>query len=224
MAKASEPDPASESAVRRHGVAGQARQIAALLLGGGPAQQRVIADGVLHVDDHARRGIHRGQLLHRQNGLEETAALAAVFLGDLDAHQAHFEKLADEVFAEDAGFIHFADVRADLFAREFAHGGLEELFVFGERGERTRRGVGHGRRKHTSTVTPSVGKALPAGGVTRLPLQFRLRRAARREWGAPQAASDVGAGGDCGRDARYNETLSTSPAWTIRCPLPSIRL
>ena len=106
----------------------------------------------LHVDDHASRGIYRGQFFHGENGLEERPSLAAIFLGDLDAHQAHFEKLADEVFAENAGLIHFADVRPNLFTSKFAHGGLEELFVFGERAERTRRGVGHGRRKHIFTL------------------------------------------------------------------------
>ena len=70
--------------------------------------------------------------------LEKAAALAAVLLGDLDAHQAQFEELPDEVFAEDAGLIHFAHVRADLLAREPAHGVVEELFVFGQLRQRRR--------------------------------------------------------------------------------------
>ena len=71
--------------------------------------------------------------------LEEGAALPAVLLGDLDPHQAHLEELLDDVLAEDAGLVHLAHVGADLFAGELAHGGLEELFVFGERGQRRRR-------------------------------------------------------------------------------------
>jgi hypothetical protein len=109
-----------------------------LLRGVGPAQNGVVDDGVLHVHDHAGRRIHRGQFLHRQNALEEAAAAAAVLFGDLDAHQAQLEELADDVLAEDAGFVHFADMRADLLARELAHGGLKELLFFRQRGERLR--------------------------------------------------------------------------------------
>ena len=48
------------------------------------------------------------------------------------------EELPDDVLAEDAGLVHLADVRADLLARELAHGGLEELLFFAQRGERLR--------------------------------------------------------------------------------------
>ena len=128
--------------VGRHRVGRQARQIFVLLRRVGPAQNGVVDDGVLHVDDDAGRRIHRGQFLHRQNALEETAAAAAVFFGDLDAHQAQFEELADDVLAEHAGLVHFADVRADLLARELAHGGLKELLFFRQRGERLWRNLG----------------------------------------------------------------------------------
>ena len=67
---------------------------------------------------------------------------AAVFFGDFDAHQAQLEELADDVFAEDAGFVHLADVGADLLARELAHGGLKELLFFRQRGERLGRNLG----------------------------------------------------------------------------------
>ena len=59
---------------------------------------------------------------------KKRAALAAVFLGDLDPHQAHFEELPDDVLAEDAGLVHFADVGPDLLARELAHGGSGRAF------------------------------------------------------------------------------------------------
>ena len=84
----------------------------ALLFRRRPAQERVVADGVLHVDDHARRGIDRRELLHRQHALEEGAALPAVLLGDFDAHQAHLEELPDDVLAEDAGLVHLAHIGA----------------------------------------------------------------------------------------------------------------
>ena len=134
--------PGFRERVGRHRIRRQARQVLRLLLRRGPAQQRVVADGVLHVHDHAGRGIHRREFLHRQNGLEEAAALAAVLLGNLDPHQAHLEELADDVLAEDAGLVHLADVRADLLARELAHRALEQLLVFGERGQRWRCNLG----------------------------------------------------------------------------------
>ena len=138
--------------VGRHGVFGQPRQVFGLLPGAGPLQERVIADGVLHIDDHARRRVDGGEFFHRQDGLEETAALAAVLLRDLDAHQSHFEKLPDDVLTEDAGLVHLADVGADLLAGELAHGGLEELFVFGEHRQRERSGLdGFGDRGHIAT-------------------------------------------------------------------------
>ena len=87
-------------------------------------------------------------------GLEEVAALPAVFLGDFDAHQAHLEELADDVFAEHAGFVHLADMGADFLARELAHGGLEELLVFAQRGQRLRRGCGAFGCRHVGQLTP----------------------------------------------------------------------
>ena len=114
MAKASEPDPASDKRVGGHGIPGQPRQVFGFLFGRRPAQQRVVADRVLHIDNHAGRGVHRGEFLHREDGLEERAALSAVFLGDLDPHQAHFEELLDDVLAEDAGLVHLAHVGANL--------------------------------------------------------------------------------------------------------------
>ena len=119
-------------------------------------QQRVVADGVLHVDDHAGRRVDRGEFFHRQNCLEEGAALAAIFLGDLDPHQAHFEELLDDVLAKDAGFVHFPHVRPDLLAGEFPDGGLEEFFVFGEHRQRERSGIqGIGDRGHRYSVLPA---------------------------------------------------------------------
>ena len=100
------------------------------------------------------RRIDRGKLLHRQDGLEEAAALPAVFLGDLDAHQAHLEELADEVLAEHAGFVHLADVGADLLARELAHGGLEKSFFFGKRSQR--RGRLNLSSPHDIELTPRL--------------------------------------------------------------------
>ncbi len=162
MAKASEPEPASESAYDATISAASRGRYLRFLLRRGPAQQRVVADGVLHVHDDAGRGIHRGKLLHRQHRLEERAALPAVFLGDLDAHQAHLEKLADDVLAEHAGFVHFAHMRPDFLARELAHRGLEKALLLAQRRERKRRHVGTCTRSHVRRLLPFWGPG--AGG------------------------------------------------------------
>src|SRR5208283_3380085 len=68
--------------------------------------------------------------------LKEGAALPTVFLRDLDPHQAQGEELPQEVVAERARFVHLAHVRPYLFAREFAHSGLEQRLVLAQRGQR----------------------------------------------------------------------------------------
>ncbi len=130
--------PGFRQGVGGDGIPGQARQVFGFLFGRGPAQQRVIADGVLDIDNHAGRGVHGGEFFDGQDGLKEGAALAAVFLGDFDSHETHVEELLDDLLAEDAGLVHFAHKGADLLAGELAHRGLEESFVFGERRQRRR--------------------------------------------------------------------------------------
>ena len=101
--------------------------------------------------------------------LEEVAALAAVLFGNLDAHQPQFEQLADEVFAKDAGFVHLAHVRRDLFPREIAHGGLEQLFFFVERGERRE------RQYRADTLPATYGDTRFAIGSAVLAIRRRRR-------------------------------------------------
>ena len=93
-AKASEPEPASDSAKDATVSRRELRQVAALLILVAPADDDVVRDGVLHVDDDGCRGIDACQRLHRQHGLEEIAALAAKFFGNLDSHEAELEHLA----------------------------------------------------------------------------------------------------------------------------------
>ncbi len=59
----------------------------------------------------SRRFVQRWVYHYRDHGLEETAALTTVLLGDLNTHQAHGEELLNEFFAEHASLIHRAHVR-----------------------------------------------------------------------------------------------------------------
>ena len=114
------------------------------------ADQDVVGDGVLHVDDDGGGRVHFGQCFHREHGLEEIAALAAVFLGDLDAHQAELEHFVEQVFAENAGCVHLADVRRDALPGESPDGGLKHLLFFVQNGERLDRKVSNfGRGSHS---------------------------------------------------------------------------
>ena len=127
-----------------HRVSAHPRQVALLLLVGGPAHQRVVHQRVLHIDDHAHRGIDARQLLHRKDGFEECSAAAAVLLRDLDAHQSQFEEVLDQRRLEDALLVHFLNVRSDGFVGKLANGVAKQGFVFGQRDQRSGRHIGCG--------------------------------------------------------------------------------
>ena len=118
------------------GIGGHARQIALLLFFGAPAQQGVVDQRVLHVHDDAGGGIHARHFFDCENRLEEFPAAAAVLLGNLDAHQSKLKELVNQVFIEDAFFVHFFHQRADFFFGKLADVVAEKNFVFGEAGQR----------------------------------------------------------------------------------------
>ena len=117
------------------GVARQAREVAALLLCVGPAQQGICDQCVLHIDDDGSRGIDPREFLDRQNRLKKVAALAAVLLRNLDRHQPELEQFAEQILAKHGAFIHLANAGSEPFAREFSDGGLKKPFFFAEFGE-----------------------------------------------------------------------------------------
>ena len=120
------------------GLGGHLRQVTLLLLVVAPAQQGVVDQRVLHVDDHAGGGVDARQLLDGQDRFEELGAASAVLLGDFDAHQSELEEIVNQVVVEDAFLVHLLDQRADLFVGELADVVAEENFVFGESGQRKR--------------------------------------------------------------------------------------
>ena len=150
-AKASEPEPASLKRVGAHGLGGHLRQVALLLLVGAPAQQGIVDQRVLHVDDHAGRGVHARQFFHRQDRLEELGAASAVLLGNLNAHQAKLEEIMDEIFVEDGLLVHLLHQRTNFLVGELADVVAEEDFVFGERGQRGGRGDLQSGFRHEDT-------------------------------------------------------------------------
>ena len=120
---------------------GQERQVFRLLTLGAPADEGIVHDGVLHIDNDARGGVDSRNFFDGKHALEEITALAAVRLGDFDGHEAEFEELADQILVEDGGMIHFADEGRDAVAGELANRVAEEKFVGVEVGQR-----GHGKR------------------------------------------------------------------------------
>ena len=62
--------------------------------------------------------------------LEEGPALAAVFLGDFDGHQAQVEELLQQIPAEHARIVHGAHMGSQALAGETAHGSLEQSLFF----------------------------------------------------------------------------------------------
>src|SRR5208337_1092096 len=113
-----------------------------------PAQQCIVDQRVLHVDDDAGRCVHTRQFLDGQNRFEELRAASAELLGNLDAHQAELKEIVNEVFVEDALLVHFLDQRTNLLVSKLADVVAEKNFVFGERGQRGGggglQGFGHG--------------------------------------------------------------------------------
>src|SRR5579863_445397 len=155
------------------------RQVALLLLIAAPTQQRVVDQRVLHVDDHARRGVHPRQLFDRKNGLKKLCAAPAVLLGNLNPHQPQLEKLVDEIFVEDSLLVHLFDQRTDLLVSKLVNVVAEKNFIFGERSQWSgngslQRSFGHGKTLRSSgwqtvdfSIAP-VGELGPAVAGTLL--------------------------------------------------------
>ena len=94
----------------------------------------------MHVHDHAGGSVHARQLFHRQNRLKELAARATILLRHFDPHQPELKELVDEIFVEDALFVHLLHQRTNFLFGELADVVTKENFVFREAGQRSRRG------------------------------------------------------------------------------------
>ena len=105
---------------------------------GAPAHQRVGHERVLHVDEDADGGIDPRQRLHREDGVEERCAGAALGLGNLDRHDPQVEELVDELAGDVGLVVHLADVRADFAVREFVHTVAKQRFILVDTGQSTR--------------------------------------------------------------------------------------
>ena len=105
--------------IAAYGVAAHPGKIPALLVLVRPPEQRVDDQCVLHVDHDGNRRVDPGQGLNGKHGLEESAALAAEFLRNLDAHQAEREQAVHNLAAQLAGLVHLPDMGSDLRVREF---------------------------------------------------------------------------------------------------------
>ena len=129
---------------------GHLRQIAFLLFFAAPAQQRVIDQGILHVDDHAGGSVHARQFFHCQDRLKELGSASPVLFGNLNSHQSELEEIVDEIFIEDALLIHLLHQRTNLLVGKLANVIAEKNFIFGKVRERRgssglQRGFGHER-------------------------------------------------------------------------------
>ena len=129
------------------------RQKALLLLVVAPAQQRIVDQRVLHVDDDAGRSVHARKFFDGEDGFEELRAASAVLLGNFDAHQAELEEVVDEVFVEDAFLVHLFDQGTDFLVGKLADVVAEKNFVFGEAWSEERAGRLAGYFGHESTLS-----------------------------------------------------------------------
>ena len=107
-----------------------------LLISGSPAQERVIDQRVLNIDDDARGSINAGEFFHGQDGFKELGSAAAILFGDFDSHQAELEEFMDKTFFEDGFFIHLFNQRTNFVVSELADVVAKKNFIFGESGQR----------------------------------------------------------------------------------------
>ena len=129
-AKASLPDPASESAYAPTVPDGERGEPPALDVVAAEPQHRVDDQRVLDIDQHADRRVDPRQLFDRQHGMKEAAAGAAMGLGDLDPHHAEVEELVDERARNLGVLVHFAHEGPDLRLGKCPHAVAENRLVF----------------------------------------------------------------------------------------------
>ncbi len=88
-------------------------QILLLLRLAAPTDQRIVDQGVLHIDQDSGRGIDAGELFDGENGLEEGAAATTVLLRNLNTHEPELVKLLDQRVIHRAALIHLPDKGTD---------------------------------------------------------------------------------------------------------------
>ncbi len=96
-------------------------KIAAFLFIGRPAQQRVIDQRVLHVNNHAGGSIHARNFFHGQDRLKKPSSSAAVLLRNFYPHQPKLEELIDQIVIKNALLVHLTDFGAEGLVGKLAH-------------------------------------------------------------------------------------------------------
>ena len=100
----------------------------------------------MHVHENGYRGINCGDGFDGQHGIEEASSGAAQVLGNLDGHDAEVEELFDQARRDLLLVVHGAHQGRDVVLGELAHAGVEQVFFFGELGERRGLGIGLGQQ------------------------------------------------------------------------------
>jgi len=100
------------------------------------AQRSIVDQRILHVHHYGCGSVHAREFLHGQNRLKKLAAATAVLLGDFNPHQPELEKVVEQVFVEDALFVHLLDQRPDFFFGKLVDVVAKQDFVFCKAGQR----------------------------------------------------------------------------------------
>ena len=99
----------------------------------------------MDVDQDGDGGVHGGNGFNGEDGVEEASAGAPLLLRNLDAHQAHGEKLLHQARRKLLLVVHLADQRSDGLLGELADRGVEKSLFFRELGESGRGMAGFGQ-------------------------------------------------------------------------------
>ena len=108
------------------------RQPFLLLLFGAEGVDRVGGKRGVRRDQHAARTASLGDLFHHNDVGEHVQAGAAVLLGKIAPHEAHFTHLFDQRVGNRVLFVDFYGNRLDLFFDEIAHGRLQYLVILAQ--------------------------------------------------------------------------------------------
>ena len=107
----------------------QLRQPLALLLLRAKQIDRLCAQRRMRAQRDRHRGVHPGQLLHREHIGKRVPAAAAVLLGERNPHQAQRAELGDDLIWKRLRAIELLGHRRHLALGELAHRAADQLVV-----------------------------------------------------------------------------------------------
>src|SRR6185369_1836573 len=96
------------------------------------ANEGVVNQSILNVNENAHRSIHSGKFFYSENRGEEAASSSSVLFRCFNRHQAEVETVFDYRRVELLVFVHFFNTRTDFALGKLANACSKHLFIFRE--------------------------------------------------------------------------------------------